>query len=91
MIKIINDNGRIWCVSLTGVTETSKSRDATVDFYDCRYEHTEFGQFVSSYYLETILEHAEGVGLDLNCGIPDWKISGKTMDRIILWLKEVSK
>jgi len=68
-----------WCVVVTG---------DLVEFYDARYEHTDYGQFVSRYHVKTILEHTTGVGLDLYGGEPSWKVSGPTMDRIVKWLKE---
>ena len=73
-----------WCVTV------SKGSDpqTVVEFYDARYEHTDYGQFVARYYLTTIIDHTEGVGLNLDCSISEWKILGKTMDRIVKWLKE---
>lgn len=93
MIKIINDNGMIWCMvtSPAGKEELEKydfAKQGLVTFYDCRYEHTQYGQFVSNYYVSTILErHQDGSGLDL-CGyVPAWKISGEGMKRVIAFLE----
>lgn len=58
-----------------------------VEFYDSRYPHTEFGQFVSRYYVSTILESGDK-GLCLDCGIPDWSISAKDMAAVRDWLKQ---
>ena len=76
MIKVINDNGRPWTIETT---------DDLVSFYDARYEHKDLGQFVSRYYIKTILEGNSGLCLD--GGVPDWSISQAGMGRIRTWLK----
>jgi hypothetical protein len=63
-------------VSFNVVRNTSEGKDV-VEFYDTRFPHTPFGQFVSSYYLKTI-KGCNG-GLDLSGGIPDWKVSAAGM------------
>jgi hypothetical protein len=64
-----------------------------VEFYDARYPHTEFGQFVSRYYVETILgddgDGPKNCGLNLDGGIPDWTVSAKDMDTVRGWLKTI--
>ena len=57
-----------------------------VEFYDLGYMHTQFGQFVSRYYLDTILNHGD-YGLVLDCGIPRWRIDAYAMTAIIVWLE----
>jgi len=63
-----------------------------VEFYDSRYPHTEFGQFVSRYYVETILGEdkwgsGEG-GLILDGGNRDqWTVSNHHMDIVRAYLK----
>lgn len=99
MIKIINDNGRIWAVNIVKKGDkygrdnclTHDKEEPLIEFYDCRYEHTDYGQFVSRYNLSTLLEHhqAPSMGLCLDGGIPDWSINGKAMDRVIAWLKTI--
>jgi hypothetical protein len=64
---------------------THKQDDSLVEFYDVRYPHTEFGQFVSRYYVSTILER-ERNGLCLDGGVPDWSISANDMDIVRAWL-----
>jgi len=76
MIKIINDNGRPWAIEIDG---------DLVSFYDARYEHKDLGQFVSKYYIKTILEGNSGLCLD--GGVPDWSISQAGMQRIRVWIK----
>ena len=65
-----------------------------VEFYDARYPHTEFGQFVSRYYVETILGNdgygsKEG-GLSLHGGIPEWTVSAEDMATVRTFLQEVA-
>ena len=57
--------------------------EAMVEFYDARYPHTEYGQFVSRYRLSTLNERAPGTGLDLDGGIPDWSVTGDNCDTAI--------
>ena len=76
MIKVFSDNGRVWVLEVTG---------DTVKFYDARFEHTDLGQFVSSYYIDTVLE-VDG-GLCLDGGVPYWSIGPGTMTRIKTWLQ----
>jgi hypothetical protein len=71
MIKIINDNGRPWAIETDG---------DLVAFYDTRYEHTPLGQFVSRYYVDTILKGTAGLCLD--GGVPEWTISAAGMARV---------
>ena len=66
-----------------------------VEFYDSRYPHTEFGQFVSRYYVDTILGkegyhgRSEG-GLCLHGGIPEWSVSAEDMATVRAFLQEVT-
>jgi hypothetical protein len=70
---------------------THDIEEPLVEFYDTRYDHNsdwleEFvGQFVSRYYVETLLGH-EG-GLCLDGGISDWQVSAGNMVQIKKWLK----
>lgn len=60
-----------------------------VEFYDTRYPHTEFGQFVGRYFVETLLEgNTANTGLNLDMGIPDWSIDKAGMDIVRKWLRE---
>lgn len=81
MIKIINDNGRIWVI---------KFDSEFVTFYDPHYEHTPLGQMVSRYYISSILTGQSGLCLDGN--VPQWNISADGMLRIREYLlKEVDE
>lgn len=62
-----------------------------VEFYDSRYPHTEFGQFVSRYYVATIMGtdrygRGEG-GLCLDGGVPSWTVGAKDMDTVRAYLQ----
>lgn len=61
-----------------------------IEFYDARHPFTEFGQFISRYYVDTILgrnEFSSGVGgLDLQGGVESWKIDAGTMMLVRIWL-----
>jgi hypothetical protein len=71
---------------------THDSDKPLVEFYDSRYPHTEFGQFVSRYYVSTILGtdgygRAEG-GLILDGGNADvWTVKESDMDVVRAYLK----
>ena len=62
-----------------------------VEFYDARYPHTEFGQFVARYYVETILGDdgygPKNSGLSLDGGIPEWTVSAEDMVTVRNFLK----
>jgi hypothetical protein len=72
---------------------THDKPEPLVEFYDTEYRHTKYGQFVSRYYLSTLLKDAgwQNRGLDLQGDIPKWKIDAETMQKIIAWLKTVGK
>lgn len=63
-----------------------------VEFYDTRYPHTEFGQFTGGrYYVDTILGRdgwGAGIGgLDLDGGIPAWRVDAESMTIVRAWLR----
>ena len=66
------------------------AKEHLVSFYDLRYAHTPDGQFTGRRYcVSTLLEHsAQGVGLILYGGVPDWTVEGKEMDKVRNFLKE---
>ena len=66
---------------------THESKKPLVEFYDNRFPHTEFGQFISRYYIDTILNMKNNEGLDLQGGVPDWKINATEMNSVVAWLK----
>ena len=61
--------------------------DPLIEFYDQRYMHTPLGQFVSRYYMSTLLDDKDQhSGLDLQGNVPDWKIDAKQMKIVRDWL-----
>lgn len=70
---------------------THEQKEPLVEFYDTRYPHTEFGQFVSRYNMSTLLERTANVGLNLDGGIPDWSIDAKGMEQVTSWLESENK
>lgn len=68
-----------------GLTHTEDK--PLVEFYDARYSHTQFGQFISRYYADTLtLQHGPNA-LDLYGGSPDWQIDAAGMQEVFTWLK----
>ena len=64
-----------------------------VEFYDSRYPHTKDGQFVSRYYVSTILGTANGAfhpgGLCLDGGNRDqWTVNEQDMDTVRAYLRK---
>ena len=52
---------------------THDKNEPLVEFFDKRYPHTPNGQFVSRYFLETIMNITNGLNLD--GGVSDWVVS----------------
>ena len=65
------------------------SNEALVEFYDTRYPHTEFGQFISRYTLDTILALGPK-GIALDGGIPYWTLAQGDSVRLQSWLKQIT-
>lgn len=83
-VRVVNKGdkyGRDFCL-------THDESKPLVEFYDSRYPHTEFGQFVSRYYAETLLS-GEDDGLCLDGGVPAWTVSKEDMDTVREWLKAI--
>lgn len=57
-----------------------------VEFYDARFPHTERGQFVSRYYLNSLLERPSG-GLTLDFGVPDWALDANAFAQVVAALE----
>ena len=64
---------------------THDKPDSLVEFYDTSNGE----QFVSRYYVETILGIDDGVGLMLYGGSPQWNLDGKSVDSVKNWLKSI--
>lgn len=77
--------------------------DDTVMFFDTRYDHAPMvgdpddpsrernGQFVSSYYVDTLTEDNHQGGLDLHGGVPDWTIDAQTYADVHAWVSKRSR
>jgi hypothetical protein len=85
-VRVVNKGdkyGRDFCITNEG--------KPLVEFYDARYPHTEFGQFVSRYFVETILGDdgygPKATGLSLDGGIPEWTVSASDMVTVRNFLK----
>lgn len=62
-----------------------------VEFYDGRYTNGSFGergQFVSRYFVSTILNGNYSNGLCLHGGIDGWSVSAEGMKEVIKYAKE---
>lgn len=72
---------------------THDSDDPLVEFYDARYPHTPYGQFVSRYYLSTLADRkndprSQNAGLDLDGGIGDWTATATTTNNATEWAQQ---
>lgn len=56
-----------------------------VEFYDSTHKFTEHGQFVSRYYIDTIVN--SNSGLNLHGGEPNWQIDSESMNIVRTFLK----
>jgi len=87
-VRIVNTGdtyGRAMCLT--------NDKAPMVEFYDVRYLHTQYGQFVSRYYISTILsqdsrggEYSNGLCLDGR--VPAWHVSAEDMAQVVTFLKE---
>jgi hypothetical protein len=58
--------------------------DPLVEFYDARYDHENLGQFVTRYYLSTLLDGESPAHLSLDGGVDSWTVSKFTMDKFTM-------
>lgn len=63
---------------------------AGIEFYDGRNPHTPCGQFVSRYYLETLLESVQkgNRGICLDGGVSAWALAGDEFVDVVLWARD---
>ena len=58
---------------------THTNKEPFIEFYDARFDHNqwlgEVGQFVTRYNLCDFMAFPDGIGLDLDGGIDDWKLT----------------
>ena len=81
----LNDNFAIEIVPAESPLSSRKMVDDwTVRFYDIKNTEKfgEKGQFITSYYASTILEHRKGTGLSLQGDVPAWTLDAETMDYV---------
>lgn len=62
-----------------------------VEFYDERYPMTiidgkEYGQFISRYYLKTLLDREHNEGLCLDGSVPNWNVDALAMNSFVEWI-----
>jgi hypothetical protein len=58
-------------------------RKTILEVFDARHPHTEAGQFVSSYYAETLAALAPGTRLSLQGDIPEWTMTEQETDALV--------
>lgn len=67
-----------------------RSKFPVVSFYDRRHKgHTEYGQFVSDFSREGLMERNQGWALPLNGDDSDWTIDPATMYVVMTWLNHM--
>ena len=84
-MKITNEAGRTFNLKISAAYDGEKQ---TVEFFDADQDAAKFGplgQFVSSYYADTLLDHCGGLDL---CGhVPIWEISAENMEQVKTWIR----
>lgn len=87
---VINDNNIMFNVVLSErENEDDNSTKMLVSFYDTRYNHTQYGQFVGRYYASTLLgldgygSSIRDRGLNLHGGIDDWSINADNANHVV--------
>ena len=88
MIRVTNDNN----ITFNVVLSKDKKDQNLVSFYDTRYNHTQYGQFVGRYYANTLLglegwssrgSSIRDRGLNLHGGIDDWSINADNANHVV--------
>ena len=71
---------------------THDNEQAMVEFYDPRYTtdgFTPLGQFVSRYYVDTLVVHDVNTGLLLDGGVPEWSMSATELQSAIAVVRQI--
>ena len=69
--------------------EDDNTTKMLVSFYDTRYNHTQYGQFIGRYYASTLLGldgYGRGIkdrGLNLHGGVDDWFINADNANHVV--------
>ena len=88
MIRVTNDKN----ITFSVVLSKRKKDQNLVSFYDTRYNHTQYGQFVGRYYANTLLgldgwssrgSSIRDRGLNLHGGIDDWSINADNANHVV--------
>ena len=88
MIRVTNDKN----ITFSVVLSKDKKEQNLVSFYDTRYDHTQYGQFVGRYYANTLLgldgwssrgSSIRDRGLNLHGGIDDWSINADNANHVV--------
>ena len=88
MIRVTNDKN----ITFNVVLSKDKKDQNLVSFYDTRYNHTQYGQFVGRYYASTLLgldgwssrgSSIRDRGLNLHGGIDDWSINADNANHVV--------
>ena len=88
MIRVTNDKN----ITFSVVLSKDKEDQNLVSFYDTRYNHTQYGQFVGRYYASTLLglegwssrgSSIRDRGLNLHGGIDDWFINADNANHVV--------
>ena len=88
MIRVTNDNN----ITFNVVLSKDKKDQNLVSFYDTRYNHTQYGQFVGRYHANTLLgldswsrfdSSIRDRGLNLHGGIAGWFINADNANHVV--------
>ena len=69
----------------------TNTKGPMVEFYDSRFKSgwdKERGQFVTRYYVETLINSYYPRGLCLDGGVPAWSVSAEGMQQVIAFIEE---
>lgn len=90
MTHVINDKNIMFNVVLSKrENEDDNTTKMLVSFYDTRYNHTQYGQFIGSYYATTLLgldgcgSGIKDKGLNLHGGIAGWFINADNANHVV--------
>jgi hypothetical protein len=99
MMKVKNQKGSEFTVRLVrkgnnyGLNNclTHNENEILVEVYDAEYAHTEFGQFISRYYITTLLDGGLRQGINLYGGEPKWSIDANNWCKVLMWLAVINE
>lgn len=63
--------------------------EPVVEYYDARYPHTQYGQFVTRYHLSTLIGRIdEPHDLGLYGGEKNWVLDAESLKKSVRWAEE---